>query len=146
MFIKLILLILPLAILFQDPAAINKETISSDEQILLQLENTWNEAHLKGDAETLEKLWADDFTAIVPNMQVMTKKDIIGFYRTGRAKFQKYETTDIKIKIYDNAAIVTGKVFRSRNFNGNYIDDKWQFTKMYIKHDGKWQIIAWQAS
>ena len=45
---------------------------------LERLEQVWNEAHLRGDAEILDDLWADDFVVTVPGMALMTKSDVIG--------------------------------------------------------------------
>jgi ketosteroid isomerase-like protein len=67
----------------------------SDKAELLRLEKLWNDAHLNGNAEALNAIWADDLTVIVPKMQVLTKTDALAFARSGKMKFQKYETTDI---------------------------------------------------
>lgn len=61
---------------------------------------------MRGDAEALDRLWADDFVVTVPGMLVMAKPDTIGVWRTGRMKFQRYETSDVRMRVYDNAAIV----------------------------------------
>lgn len=39
--------------------AIAKKT-TSDRAELLRLESVWNEAHVRGDAGVLDRLWADD--------------------------------------------------------------------------------------
>jgi hypothetical protein len=117
-----------------------------DEKELRRLEVVWNKAHIDGDAAALERLWADDFILTVPHMSVMTKSDAIGVWRTGRVKFTRYETSDIRVRIYDNAAVVTGRLQRTRNPGSQAVEDDWHFTKVYIRMNSRWRVVAWQSS
>jgi ketosteroid isomerase-like protein len=128
----------------QDPSSKSKNSADSAE--LFGLENIWNEAHVRGDADALERLWADDLIVTVPNMPVMTKENAIGISRSGRLKFKRYQTSDIRIRLYGDAAVVTSQVERTRDLNGRDVDDKWRFTKVYIRRAAKWQVVAWHAS
>ncbi|HLG14760.1 MAG TPA: nuclear transport factor 2 family protein [Blastocatellia bacterium] len=130
--------------LLQPPAA--KPPESADTIELSRLETVWNEAHLRGDAEALDRLWADELIVTVQEMPVMTKSASLGFLRSGRMKFQRYETSDLRIRVYQDAAVVTGRVVRARNINGRDVEDNWRFTKVYILRAGKWQVVAWHAS
>jgi ketosteroid isomerase-like protein len=116
----------------------------SDE--LLGLEKVWNEAHVKGDAAALEKLWDDELTVTVPEMPLFDKKGSLAIWKTGRMKFDRYETSDLKARMVGETGIVTGRVLRSRTFQGNAREDDWRFTKVYVKRNGKWKVLAWHAS
>jgi uncharacterized protein DUF4440 len=113
---------------------------------LLRLEKVWNEAHINNNADALDSLWADDLTVTVPKMKVLTKADSLAFLRSGRMKFQRYETTDVKVRVYGDSAVVTGRLFRTRTIGEKEVADDWCFTKTYIRISGKWQVVAWQAS
>ncbi len=130
--------------LVQEPTG--KSQDSADTVELSRLENVWNEAHVRGDADALDSLWADDLVVTVPKMKAMTKSDAIGIWRSGRMKFQRCETSDIRIHVYNDAAVVTGRVHRKRNVNGRDVDDNWRFTKVYVRRAGRWQVVAWHAS
>jgi len=106
----------------------------------------WNGAYMRGDAEALDQLWADDLIVTMTNMSVMTKPKAIGFLRYGRMKFPRYETSDIRIRVYGDAAVVTGRLQRARNINGQNVADDWRFTKVYIRRADRWQVVAWHAS
>jgi hypothetical protein len=47
--------------------------ITDDRVELQRLERVWNEAHIRGDSDTLSRLWADDLEVAVPKMPVMKK-------------------------------------------------------------------------
>jgi hypothetical protein len=118
----------------------------SSPQIAASIEMVWNEAHEHGDAGALEKLWADDMEVAVPKMPVMTKADVLKFARSGRMKFLSYRTSDIRVRVYDNAAVVAGRLQRTRSMNGQEISDDWRFTKTYVRETGQWRVVSFHAS
>jgi uncharacterized protein (TIGR02246 family) len=113
---------------------------------LTQLETTWNQAHLQLDPAPLSAIFADDATVVVPGMPPMTKDQALAFLRSGRMKFDRYETSDIHVRPYGDAAVVTGRLQRTRTINTQKVDDDWRFTKTYIRQGGTWKVVAFHAS
>jgi enterochelin esterase family protein len=113
---------------------------------LTRLETVWNDAHTRADAETLAALFADEAIVTVPGMPSMTKEDAVGFLKSGRMKFDRYESADIRARPYEAAAIVTGRLRRTRTIEGRTIEDDWRFTKTYVRRAGKWLVVAFHAS
>jgi ketosteroid isomerase-like protein len=111
-----------------------------------RLETVWNDAHVHGDADALEALWADDLEVAVPRMPVLTKADAVKFARSGRMKFLSYRTSDIHIRVYDNNAVVTGRLQRVRSMAGRNVSDDWRFTKIYVRQAQKWRVVSFHAS
>ena len=125
---------------------IAQSTSDSDKRELEGLEKVWNDAHVHGDADALQNLWADDLEVDVPKMPVMMKPDVLAFARSGRMKFLKYETSDTRIRVYGDAAVVTGRLQRTRTLNGQEVSDDWRFTKIYVRQQQKWQVVSFHAS
>jgi ketosteroid isomerase-like protein len=119
---------------------------SGEKEELIRLEEVWNKAHLEGDAATLERLWAEDLTVTVPRMAVMARADAVGVARSNRVQFTRYETSDLNVQVFDAAAVVKGRMKRSRSRGGQEVNDDWQFTKVYVKHAGDWKVVAFHAS
>ena len=119
---------------------------STETQEFTRLEAVWNQAHVNGDAAALEQLWADDLEVAVPRMPVMSKSDVLAFARSGRMRFQRYETSEIKTHVYGDAAVVTGRLQRTRTLNGQQMNDDWRFTKVYVRQNGAWRVVAFHAS
>jgi ketosteroid isomerase-like protein len=107
----------------------------SDTRELERLEKVWNEAHEHGDADALDALWAEDTEVAVPKMPVMSKAEVLKFARSGRMKFLSYQTSDVHIRLYGSAAVVTGRLQRTRSMNGQEISDDWRFTKTYVRQE-----------
>ncbi len=118
----------------------------ADRAELARLENVWNEAHLRGDADALERLWADDLEVAVPQMPVWRKAELVAFVRTGRMKFLRYETSDLHFRTYGSTAVVTGRLQRKRVLGDREVDDDWRFTKVYVRGGDGWRVVAFHAS
>ena len=113
---------------------------------IANLESVWNAAHVKGDADTLESLAADDIEIDVPGMKPMSKSDAFGVFRAWRLRFDRYETSDTRIRVYGDTAIVTGRLQRTRTNGGKTFDDDWRFTKVWMQREGWWRVISFHAS
>ena len=111
-----------------------------------RLEAVWNDAHLRSDASGLDRLWADELVAILPKMTPLSKKDALAFLRSGRMKFLRYESSDVAVRVYGDAAVATGRLLRSRELGGQTTQDNWRFTKVYIRRAGQWHVVAFHAS
>jgi len=145
LFLNVCLIISGLTIGFgQKPPRHTRE--SADFKELTRLEKVWNDAHLDGNASALERLWADDLVVTVPNMPVMDKTESLKFVRSGKIKFRIYKTSDLRIRVYGDAAVVTGQLERTRSSNVGSFEDDWRFTKVYVRRAGRWQVVAWQGS
>jgi ketosteroid isomerase-like protein len=128
----------------QGSTSISKD--AADLQELNRLEAVWNEAHIKGDADALDRLWAGDLIVTVAGMPVMNKADSLAMARSGRMRFLKYETSELRVRNLGASALVTGRLHRLRSMNGKEVSEDWRFTKVYVHADGRWQVIAWHAS
>lgn len=140
-----LLLITPAAFLGAEAEAQQAPNAATKAE-LQRLETTWNNAHLAGDAAALDALWADELVVTVPKMPVFNKTQSLAIWRTGKMKFTKYETSDIAIRTFGETAVVTGALVWERNFMGKDIHEDWRFTKVYVRRDGKWRVVAWHAS
>ena len=131
-------------VLIQTPFA--KTDNPTDVQELTRLEKVWNDAYVRADADALEQLCADDLVVTMTDMVVLNKQNSIAILRSGKVKFERYETSDLNIHVYDNAAVVTGRLQRTRSVQGREVTDEWRFTKVYIRRGRKWLVVAWHAS
>jgi ketosteroid isomerase-like protein len=127
----------------QAPAAATSE---QDLARFTQLESQWNNAHLQGDADALDRLWADELRVVVPRMTPLAKSEALSFFRSGRMKFSRYQTSELGVRVYGDTAVVTGRVQRSRERAGQMVEDDWRFTKVYVHKAGAWRVVAYHAS
>ena len=145
LFLKCVILISLLPVgLSQKPARETRE--ARDIKELTRLESVWNEAHLRGDASALDKLWAEDLFVTVPDMPVMNKEESLAIWKSGKMKFDIYKTSDLRIRVYGDSAVVTGQLVHIRDANNKEFEDDWRFTKVYVRRQGRWVVVAWHGS
>ncbi len=137
--------VLLLPLLASRGAGAQSEPPSVEKQIL-SLETIWNEAHLRGDADALDRIWAPNLTVIVPEMQPFSKEDLLKMWRSMKVVFTRYETSDVRIRSNGGTTVVTGRLQRSRDFGGRAKEEDWLFTKTYAQVDGEWKVAAYHAS
>ena len=143
--LKLFIVVLTLAVGgTPTPARESREARNLKE--LARLESVWNEAHLRGDADALVLLWANDLIVTVPDMPVMDKNEALAFVRSGRIKFTRYQTSDLRTRVYGDTAVVTGQLSRERESVKKEFEDDWRFTKIYVRRKGRWQVVSWHGS
>jgi hypothetical protein len=134
-----------IAFVFASPQpAVSKDP--SDLKELYRLEAVWNDAHVKGDADALDKLWASDLLLTIAAMPAMKKADGLAMVRSNRMPFTKYDTSELNVQRFTDSALVTGRLHRERTMNGKNVTDQWRFSKFYALSNGQWRVIHWHAS
>jgi hypothetical protein len=79
-------------------------------------------------------------------MPLMARAEAVDVARSNMVKFSKYETSDVVVQIFDKAAVVRGRMTRSRSRGDQLIEDDWRFTKVYVKQEDTWKVVAFHAS
>ena len=138
--------ILALLLLVFASAGAQPRATAADLKELNRLETVWNEAHLKGDVKVLNRLWADDLFVTMPDMPPMNKEESLAIWKAGKMRFDIYRTSDLRIKVYGNTAVVTGQLVRIRDATSKQFEDDWRFTKVYVRRGGRWQVVTWHGS
>jgi ketosteroid isomerase-like protein len=119
---------------------------SSVEEELKKLEAERAAAVIKGDTAMLDKYTADDYTLITANGQVMDKKQTLDAIKSGQIKITSNEQSDLKVRVYGDFAVVTGKSDVKGMLSGTEVNGPVRFTRVYIKKDGRWQSVAFQQT
>jgi ketosteroid isomerase-like protein len=96
----------------------------------------------KADAKELELLYADEFTSVNASGQLQNKAAIIAARASGRISARSYELEEVAIQIYGDIAMAR----TSSRIEGNTASGRFRHLRVFIKRDGRWQIIATQMT
>ena len=122
------------------------QTNAAAEQAVLKAENARFAAMLKADAAALEKLLGDELSYTHSNALVQDKKAFIDDIKTAKIKYLAVDSTDQKVHVFGNMAIVTGGASVHVIQNGNDLTIKIRYTNAHINRGGAWQMVAWQST
>jgi hypothetical protein len=111
---------------------------------ILELARAFGDAELRGDAERLGALLADDFLSIGEQGYQLGKREWIG--RPGEFRYRSIETTEADVRRYDKTAIVRC-VQRSRaTWRGEPMALAVRLSQVWIWRPGGWLLAAIQFS
>lgn len=116
------------------------------EKQILALEDARNNAIVNGDAKALDQLTSDDYTFINLRGGVQLKPEIIKGFASGSYHYQSRDITELKVRVYGNAAVVTGRSTQKGVEDGRDNSGDYRFTRVYVKQSGRWQTVAYQAT
>jgi uncharacterized protein (TIGR02246 family) len=119
--------------------------LSPAEQELVAVENAWAAAAVKADGAALEKIYADEYLFTDEEGLVWNKSQDIANVTTGVYKPTSYKFDDMKVRIYGDTAVVTGRNMVQATYKGKDISGPYRFTDVFVKRDGRWQCVATQA-
>ena len=110
------------------------------------VERAWVEAHRQLDVATLERLMADDYFVIRSDGSVAGKEEDLASYRAGDRHWDYAEGDQYDVRLYGYTAVLTGR-WRARGVNaGQSFDYAARFLSVYVKRDGRWQMVAAQST
>jgi ketosteroid isomerase-like protein len=115
-------------------------------QALINLEKEWAKAGLAQDATALEKMLAPDYVYTNQDSEMATRSEMIAGMRSGATKYDTFTVEDMKVHVYGDAAVVTGKGSLKGKENGKTIDEVIRFTDTWVKRDGRWVCAATQVT
>ena len=116
------------------------------EEQIKKMEQDRAAAVVKADVATLEGLTSDDYVLINANGQVSNKAETMSMIKTGKIKLTANEVSDMKVRVYGDTAVVTGKSTAKGSINGIELKGPVMFTRVYVKKSGKWQSVAFQQT
>ena len=112
---------------------------------LKKLEREWFDAVVKGDAETLKRILADDFAALNDDGGFINKNSMGELLKAGSVKLDEIRTDEFNLRLYGNTAVVTGRATYIRNQKplgqGSHIET-------WVKRADpagrpRWQAVSW---
>ena len=122
-------------------------TQSTDiEQQIIPLDSQRMQAMINADIDALKLILADDMTYVHTTTALDTKQSLLDALGSGTLNYQSMITDDVKVRVYGDTAIVTGAAKIQVISRGQPNTFGVRFTDVYTNRDGRWQMVAWQAT
>lgn len=116
------------------------------EEAIRKLDGELADAAARNDTATIERIYADDFTFTSPFGNVSTKAQLIAAIKSGELKYESLTQDDVNVRVYGDAAVVTGRANVKLQNRGEAINGQFRFTRTYVKKDGRWQLVVGQST
>lgn len=110
------------------------------EKELEDLEYKLSDALVSKDEAVIKELIADDFSIAG---STITKKSYIDIVKVPQLNFNSVEKSEMRIKIYGETAVVSGRTNTSRKIENGESSSVFSFMDVWVKSkSGDWQCVA----
>ena len=116
-----------------------------DKEILF-LERQRFDAMIKQDSMLLKQILADDLQYTHSNGQTDTKAAFLNTLFSGKTVYRSIRTEGVQVRDYGNTTVVTGLANVNVVTEGKEKDLRLRYTDVYVKRNGRWQMVAWQST
>src|SRR5579872_7557302 len=110
-----------------------------------RLADVWTTAELSGDTAFLDNMLADDFVGIGPLGFMLTKQEWLARHQSGDLKYESIRLDEAKVRVYNDAAILTGRQAQNAAYRGNSIPGQFRITLVFVQQ-GQWRLANLQLS
>ena len=124
------------------------EVLTSEQQTILDVEAARIDAMVREDIAALERILADDLTYVHSGGRVDDKAAFLDVIRSQRSHYLGVDYSATSVVICGKAAaLVRGRAqIRLQRDTGERPSYPVWFLDVYEKRDGRWQMVAWQAT
>ena len=112
----------------------------TDERALITYEHELNDCIIRGDLDALERILADEYVLIVPDMPPgrFNRDQYITVAQTVAARSYRY--SDFLIRRYGEVAVVSAQYEQEASYGGVERSGRFVITDVWVQRDGRWQL------
>lgn len=113
----------------------------NDEEVLIELGKSWDEAMIRNNVEEIAEYMTDDWV-IVGSNGITTKAIFLESIKSGVVTHHQMDSDQMTIKIYGDTSIVISRGTSAGTYNGRSFDLYEWSTSIFIKKEGTWRCVS----
>ena len=118
----------------------------SDQQVLIRLEQGWNEAFYRKDIAFIRNLLADDFIATYDDGKRGDKAKELALAAEFNQQVDSAVQDDFTVKVYRDTAVVWFTLHLVGTKQGQRAELTLRYTDVWVILDGRWQCVSTQST
>ena len=115
---------------------------TADAATIRALEVKWTESYKLRQLDVLSTLIDDDYVITFEDGSILGKVGLLSFLAKPSERVENTEVSDVKIRVHNETAVVTGAYHERGTSAGKPYDYNDRFTDVWMKAQGKWKLIA----
>jgi ketosteroid isomerase-like protein len=116
------------------------------ERAVAALDTQYQAAVRVNDAATMNRILADDFILVTGSGKTYTKTDLLAEARSGRIAYDHQEDTAQTVRVWNDTAVVTAKLWEKGIDDGKPFDKTVWFSDTYVRTPTGWRYVFGQSS
>ncbi len=114
------------------------------EQLVRQLNDEWVKAMVRRDAESLNRIMADDFFFTYP-LEGDDKAQFISDVTSGDLKIEHISREQLNVRVFGRTAVLTARDSATWLYHGRELTGQYKILSVFAERNGQWQLCAVQA-
>lgn len=127
-------------------ASVAARADSSDQDTVSALDAEYQAAVKINDADTMDRILANDFVVVTGSGKIYTKADLLNMARTKRVQYEHQEDTNKTVRVWGDTAVVTALIWLKGVDQGKSFDWHVWFSDTYVRTPAGWRYVHGQAS
>ncbi len=119
---------------------------ADSEKQVASLSKQTQAALVAGDTSALDAILSDDWSGIDPFGEVISKARQAKELKDGTMDFLSIDSSEVKVRVYGDAAIVTGRYQVKLKIRGRENATPVRTTESFAKQGGKWRCVSAQVT
>ncbi|MEM7345604.1 MAG: nuclear transport factor 2 family protein [Chloroflexota bacterium] len=115
-------------------------------EAIAQAEEKLAAAHLQLDLKIIDELLHPDYVVVQPGGTLETKAEVLASYKTETREWNLAQVDQLDIRFQGDTAVVIGRWRAVGQHGAERFDYSARFLSVWVKQDGRWQNIAYQAT
>jgi ketosteroid isomerase-like protein len=103
-------------------------------------------AQIEGDVAALDKLLAPELTYVHSSGVLDSKESFVGAIQSGKTRYKSITPEEVKVRSFGDVEIVSGKATIDVAADGKDIHVVLRYTDVWVKRDGRWQMVSWHST
>jgi hypothetical protein len=113
---------------------------------VVQADVELNESIKNNEAARAAAFYAEAFTLTTSSGKTKTKSDLLGEIGSPGLKLEVNETENVKVRVLNATAVLTGKLHQKGSFKGQAFDVFVLVTDTWVKTEAGWKLLAGHAT
>jgi ketosteroid isomerase-like protein len=120
---------------------------TDDVEMIRGIEQQIAKAWVDGDRSTIDAILAPEWSVTDASGRFLTKAQVLheAFASTER-RIDSMAIDDVRVRLFGDAAVATGRTRATGSYRGTSSSVVLRFTDMFVRHDGRWRVVASHGS
>jgi ketosteroid isomerase-like protein len=123
-----------------------KDSIEQDQAAVAALDTEYQLAVQNNDAETMDRILADDFILVLGDGRTFNKADLLNAAKNEDEIYEYQEDSRQTVRVWGDTAVVTALLRSKGTSHGEPFEHKLWFSDTYVRTALGWRYVFGQAS
>jgi ketosteroid isomerase-like protein len=119
---------------------------STADEELIDVSDAWDRAMVTNDPEAIGLHMADDWIIVGTDGSVGDKAAFLELVRSGKLTHDVMESHDLKVRVYGDTAVVTGRGVSGGQYQGQSFYLVERTSCVFVRQQGRWRCVLTHLS